>query len=185
MTQCYLCGTNIKLFIVLFLKSKSSILRVLTLYPKLFDIWATCYYNKNWRDVQSKKCCRQGSSLKMLGLYLDTLYNQSQMLQFVKNTKWINIAKGIATFRDKIMCFGQKGKNTTTTTTNKKSNIKILARDGSRRRDFSHCSPMRCLLTTKTTEHIYCYQAIKLRAVKYHAFGMRIMLLNPKSRSHA
>jgi len=37
----------------------------------------------------------------MLGLYLYTQNNRLQLLQFVKNKKEINIAKGFAKFYDK------------------------------------------------------------------------------------
>ena len=56
-------------------------------------------------------------------------FNRSQILQYVKYTRYINITKGMAKLCDKKCVFGQKEKNQQQQN-KKKSNIKPLAGAG-------------------------------------------------------
>ena len=85
-------------------------------------------------------------------------YNRSQIMQYVKYTKSINITKGIAKLCDKKYVFGQKEKNQQQQ--NKKSNIKTHAGNGNRTRDLLLPERMRYHYTAESTESTDCRQVI-------------------------
>jgi len=85
-------------------------------------------------------------------------YDRSQILQYVKYTKSINITKVIAKLCDKKYVLGQKKKNQQEQA--KQSNIKTLAGKGNRTRDLLLPERMRYLCTAESTESTGCRQVI-------------------------
>ena len=85
----------------------------------------------------------------MLKVYLVTLLI-GQIVHFVRYTKWINIAEGIAKYYVNNV-FGQQSP---TKTTKLKAIIKSFARAGNWTRDLSNHSLKLYLFATETTDRI-------------------------------
>jgi len=96
--------------------------------------------------------------LKMLGLYLYTLIIGQKSCNMLSILNKLLLQKELQILWQ-IMCFWTKSKNTSTTK-QKKSNIKTLAGAGNWTGDLLHPKQMRYHCTTESTESIDCSQAI-------------------------
>jgi len=125
----------------------------------MWNTWWCChkdnlyFYKSIFKAIQSFI-----NSLKMLGLYLYTFiigHKYCNMLSILN--KW-TLHKELHIFL-LIMCFWTRSKNTTTTK-EKKSNIKTLDGPGNWTRDLLQPKRMLYHCTTESTESLYCSQAI-------------------------
>jgi len=91
--------------------------------------------------------------LKMLGLYLYTLIIGHQSCNMLSILLKYHCKRNCEILWQ-LMCFGTKSKNTTTTTKQKKLNIKTLTGAGNWTRDLLHPKRMRYHCTTDSTENL-------------------------------
>jgi len=106
--------------------------------------------------------------LKMLGLYLETSYNKSWILQYVKYTKRINIAK----FHDKIMCFWQKKSENAT-----KHKIKQKSLPEPRIEPWTFCTLVGCV-TSGPRSQLKVSIVVKL----FNCFNAMVRNINKKPK---
>ena len=126
------------------------------------SLYYFCYIENQLSNKTVSNCLTilsfSTKSTLMLGLYLYTLKIGQKSCNMLSLLNKLLLQKELQTLWQ-IMCFWTKSKNTSTTK-QKKSNIKTFAGAGNWTRDLLHPKRMRYHCTTESIESINCSQAI-------------------------